>query len=202
MDPQTALTNIIIRKGAWYVYGWVAQTAYNRAFKVYWERQANERDKVNSDWKWIMRKAANTPAPIYVSAGDLFFMAPLLEEINSTPQLRTCINRICVKRISDDLFAHLTESKEFLPVVSKTLLDMCNANIDRLKKQFSVPVDVQQWSKLPPFAGALYRDYLMYHPWEVDTSGCLSHRGNMRFMHRENDPESFDTYKAVLTEGF
>lgn len=203
MEPQTAIINIVIRKLSWVIFGWLSKAFYNKAFDIYWERDPADREKVSSDWKRILKKSGNQPAPMYISAGDLFFMEPLLEEIKLKRESRTSISRLNIKRISEKIFFHLTRGDTIQPLISETLLDVFSSNIKKLEVRFgSNNVYMKEWENLPCFAGVIYRDYLMFHPWEVDFNGKLSHRGRIRFMSREYDPELFEQYKTILTSGF
>lgn len=203
MEPQSMIVNFLIRKFSWLIFGWFSKPLYNRIFDIYWERDIGEREKVSSDWKKIFKTSGNQPAPLYISAGDLFFMAPLLEEIKSKRECRTCISRLNIKRISDKLFSHLAKSEGIPPLISDSLLNDFSSNTKRLEGIFgNNNIHVREWERLPCFAGAIYRDYLMFHPWEVDFSGKLSHRGRIRIMQREYDPELFEQYKALIMSGF
>ena len=103
MSFESFLATAAIRKAAFYSFGWFMETRYKEIFRISWERGHGENNKVQSDWIYIFKKSKNVPKNIYISAGDLYLMAPLLEEISKINECRKCIDKIYIKKISEEL---------------------------------------------------------------------------------------------------
>lgn len=186
---------------------WSNVTQYPRLFasvtraqmRNYWE--ASLHSDARPLWLEIFRAANGTRAPIYISAGDLFFMGQLLEDIKSDPKCRNAVGRVCVKSMAQQTFEHLRSVQP--PLVAEELFQKLEANLGSLRRCYGEDnVRVATWLGLPRFTGAMYGEVLMYHPWQVDDHGRLSHKGPMKFIRPAHDRELFDDYRDALVRGF
>lgn len=204
MSFESFIATAAARKLAFVTFGWYMEERYKKLFRLSWERKHGEKNLVEADWIKIFKNSKNVPQDIYISAGDLYLMSPLLEEVSKLPECRSCIKNIYIKRISDDLYSYLTEGdKNFLPVINESLKNQYTYNLNILKNIYDEKnINEQEWPRLPSYSGTLYGEYIHYHPWEVDIDGKLTHRTTTYFMKRENDPELFGKYEGLIKSGF
>ncbi len=203
MTPFEIAQNTIIRKAAYFTFGWAATKWYNSLFGFYWERPLANHELTHSDWKKILRTYRNQPHNMFIAAGDLWSMGPFLVNLRDDRTCSKAIRKIYVKHISKEIVEHLSVGNEpFLPLVSPTLLQHLDRNVNDLRRHYGDDnVIVQPWKKFPKFHGVIYGSHLSYCPWALDSTGQLSHRTGVRFMHREHDHELFDEYKMAFIEG-
>lgn len=197
--------SVLVRKLAYYTVGWAARSWYNSAFGLYWIREIANHEQIHADWRSIIRSAkADQNTDIYISAGDLWSMGPFLLTTLDDRQCRNKIGRVFIRHLSPRLLHHLTHSETgFPPLVSPTLLEHLERNLNDLRRGFGKDrVLVKEWPAFPRFHGVIFQSYLSYCPWACDDHGMLTHKTDVRFMHREHDHDLFDKFKQSILAGF